>query len=547
MKEKTPFHNKKNIYNLQNNNVKLNSILSPGEVNKYYDKKLISQLKGNQKYKTSNQIGQNNSINNIHYLIPKPNNLLINYNEVKFRRNSKSKEKKSGNDYKTKSLPKKRKKELLINKNENIFSKSTNNIPNMTNDSATNDNNKQNININNDININNNNKTKNNINKDLNIKEENKNDEDSENLSKLAEELLSMSDEYNVQLMRNKPINKSDFLGKSKVIFNINNQINNNSKNKNNKIKSNINAINFENDERMPKLQTQLYISPLPKMHIKYDDYNSGKIYNIKNDNKNSNTSRKVENVNTNYDKDNYIKEIKEKLYTKIKTHISSNDLLNNKNNYKVASNNEQINSPYEKNNNNNFNDNMFNIDLYLNESMSNQNHSLKKVSDNYINTPNSFVHNKSNITNYDSYHDISNNNKKIDNNTNTNNNLNNIDNYYTKKNLTKSFMRNNLNDENEQYKIFEYKRYNKMQNNNKIINNNNYESNKDYSYEYIKNRIKSISRKTNESFGKNAISDRKSKNNNPQKNIINVSIISLFSSNVILLLLSLLLFLFIL
>jgi hypothetical protein len=458
MKEKIPFHNQKKIYNLQNNNVKLNSILSPVEVNKYYDKKLISQLKGNQKYKTSIQIGQNNSLNNIHNLIPKPNNLFVNYNEVKYRRNSKSKEKKSGNDYKTKSLPKKRRRELLINKNENLFSKSTTNIPNITNDSTINDNNKQNININNDISINNNNKTKNNINKDLNIKEENKNDEDSENLSKLAEELLSMSDEYNVQLMRNKPINKNDFLGKSKVIFNINNQINKNSKIENNKIKTHLNVLNFDNDDCMPKLQTQLYISPLQKMHIKYDDYNSGKIYNMKNNNKNGNNRRKVENINTNYDKHNYINEIKEKRYKKNKTHISSNALLNNKNNYKVNSNDDQINSPCEKNNDN-FNDKMFNINLYLNENMSKQNHSVKKVSDNYISSPNSFVPNKSNITNYDSYHDISNNNNKIDNNTNINNNITNIGNYYTKKDVTKSLMRNNLIDENEQYKIFENRR----------------------------------------------------------------------------------------
>ena len=531
MNEKTPFHNLKNTNNYQiNSEMKKNNIKSPVEVNKFYDKKYMSQLNGNQKYKTIVQIGQNNRINNINDLIPKPNNLFINYNynEVNNKKNSISKEKRNEKNYKTKSLPKNRKRELLVNNNDNTISKSTTNIPKFMN-KTINDNNVDNNNNDNDIY---NNKTKDNTNKDLSIKEDNKNEEDSENLSKLAEELLSMSDEYDVQLMRNKPINKNDFIGKSKVIFNINNQININSQMVKNLMNTNINIKNVENNEHIPKLQTQLYISPLQKMNLKYDKSKRNKIYNMKNNNKYNYKGKYIDNINTNNDKEKYIKEIKEKRFSKIKTHISSSSILNkknNNNNSQINTNSEQINAPYQKKDD--INEKMLNLNLYLNKSMSNQNHSVKKIYDNYItnNNTNSFIDN-----NFSGYQDISVNNNRIDNNAYINQNINsnnitNTDNYYTKINEPKSIIKKYMIEGNEQYKFMENKRYDQMKHSNKLINrinntnfNMNYESNQDYSYEYINNRIRFIkNNKINESFGKKGNIDRINKFNNPQKNII--------------------------
>ena len=112
------------------------------------------------------------------------------------------------------------------------------------------------------------------INENFVINEKSKNDEDSENLSKLAEDLLSMSDDYHIQQMRKKPIDKNDFIGESKVFFNINNQTVQSFPKTNNNITDNINHV--------PKLQSQLYISPLQKLNLTNINY-MNKIFNMKN------------------------------------------------------------------------------------------------------------------------------------------------------------------------------------------------------------------------------------------------------------------------
>ena len=103
-------------------------------------------------------------------------------------------------------------------------------------------------------------------------------DEDSVNLSALAEDLLSMSDE-NVQIMRKGPINKNDFIGESKELYNIYKKQGNKIVNMN----MNKNKINIDSISPMPKLQTKLYSSPLDKFNIKN---NNNHINKKKNSNK---------------------------------------------------------------------------------------------------------------------------------------------------------------------------------------------------------------------------------------------------------------------
>ena len=90
-----------------------------------------------------------------------------------------------------------------------------------------------------------------------------KNEEESVNLSELAEDLLSLSEGYNAEIMRKGPINKKDFLGESKEIYNINKSKRNNLININ---KNNI--INLDPSKTMPKLQTKIYSSPLDKLNL---------------------------------------------------------------------------------------------------------------------------------------------------------------------------------------------------------------------------------------------------------------------------------------
>jgi hypothetical protein len=241
---------------------------------------------------------------------------------------------KNKNDYKTKSLPKNRNNDIF-EKNENMLSKSSNNIQKINKKKRTNNNFKANENL---------------------ADNENSDGDDSENLSKLAEDLLSISDEYNnVKLMRMTPINKKDFIGESKEIFNINNQVKHTNpikgfndlnqikqntdknlekmsqkidkicdKNVNriepNLTKTNMNIINMENINQIPKLQTQLYVSPIQKYYPKNPNNNYNNLdYNLNNE-------------STNYNSNNISKSTKidGRKYTKLKYHISSNSIINN-------------------------------------------------------------------------------------------------------------------------------------------------------------------------------------------------------------------------
>jgi hypothetical protein len=229
----------------------LNSISTPIEVNKYYHRLLIHQINDNQnrKYKTIAHSRQNNNNNNNISTnnddsIPKPQNLFMNHYDALNKTTTDSHNHINEiNDFKkkTNSTPKNRANEMLENNHDNLFSKSTNNLSKMNT---------------------NNNKMENNS-KNINLDENFGDDEDSENLSKLAEDLLSISDEYNIQMMRRGPIDKNDFIGESKVYYNINAQI------EQSLARTNMNIINLENLAQkmipVPKLQSQLYISPLQK------------------------------------------------------------------------------------------------------------------------------------------------------------------------------------------------------------------------------------------------------------------------------------------
>ena len=335
MNENTPSHRKDKIFP-DNNDLKLNSLSTPIEPNKYYNKILTSKYNENlnQKYKTIAQSRQNNNnMSNITDSIPKPQKLFINnyesLNKTSTTDQNNNKEKVA---HKTKSQPKNRNYEKL-EKNENMLSKSSNNMPQIKMKS-------NNIKINNY-------KTNENL-----ADNELSDGDDSENLSKLAEDLLSISDEYNnAKLMRMAPIDKNDFIGESKVIFNINNinptnqikrfndmnQLNRNGeknveierfsqkieknadverfsqkieKHDKNKLKSDnniatndirieqnltktnmniINMNNLNNINQMPKLQTQLYISPIQQYHTK--NLNNNSDFNLNNDSTNFNSN----------------------------------------------------------------------------------------------------------------------------------------------------------------------------------------------------------------------------------------------------------------
>ena len=243
MNENTPNH-KLNQNFQENTGLKLNSISTPIEVNKYYEKLLIHQFNDNQnrKYKTiahsrQNNNNNNNISNNNDDSIPKPQNLFMNHYDALNKTTTDSHNLKNDIiDYKkkTNSIPKNRNNELMENNHDILFSKITNNLSKM----------------------NTNNEKMENINKNINLDENFGDDEDSENLSKLAEDLLSISDEYNIQMMRRGPIDKNDFIGESKVYYNINTQI------EQSLTRTNMNSINLENlNQKMnpvPKLQSQL-------------------------------------------------------------------------------------------------------------------------------------------------------------------------------------------------------------------------------------------------------------------------------------------------
>ena len=308
MNENTPNH-KLNQNFQENTDLKLNSISTPIEVNKYYEKLLIHQFNDNQnrKYKTIAHSRQNNNNNNNISTnnddsIPKPQNLFMNHYDALNKTTTDSHNHINEiNDFKkkTNSTPKNRANEMLENNHDNLFSKSTNNLSKMNT---------------------NNNKMENNS-KNINLDENFGDDEDSENLSKLAEDLLSISDEYNIQMMRKGPIDKNDFIGESKVYYNINAQI------EQSLARTNMNVINLENlNQKMnpvPKLQSQLYISPLQKLNLK-NIYYMNKLINIRNkSNNNKNINNEINNNLNNNMKNN----INQNIYSNI-----NNQKNNNKN-----------------------------------------------------------------------------------------------------------------------------------------------------------------------------------------------------------------------
>ena len=113
---------RKRIQNLQDNNNDLifNSLNTPLEVNKYYEKLSMPKFNENQnqRYKTIAQSKQNNNINNTDS-VPKPQNLFKNNYEVLDNTKTESNnDKNEEKNYKTKSLPKNRKNGIFeINQN----------------------------------------------------------------------------------------------------------------------------------------------------------------------------------------------------------------------------------------------------------------------------------------------------------------------------------------------------------------------------------------------------------------------------------------------
>ena len=573
MNENTPNHKLKQNFK-ENNDLKLNSISTPIEVNKYYDKLLIHRFKDNQnrKYKTIAQSRQNNNNNNNNNniitnnnddSIPKPQNLFMNHYDALNKTTTDSHNHKNEIiDYKkkTNSIPKNRNNEKMEN---NLFSKSTNNLSK--------------INTNNDKIINNNNN---------NFDENFGDDEDSENLSKLAEDLLSISDEYNIQMMRRGPIDKNDFIGESKVIFNINNQI------EQNLTRINMNVINLENINQkinpVPKLQSQIYISPLQKLNLKNINYmnklfnlgnksNNNNINNEINNNLNSNLNNNLNNNmknninkniysninnNINNQKNNHKNEVNNynlnnsrggdlRKYSKIKTHISSNSIVNNNTSAQINNNqilnhiNDQINKS-NKNNNNNIlkkttnsvfnNSNVYDSRGGINQNLNNSNYNPDRFIENNnfnytsnehiynYNNPNSNRNNnnshsigkqinsiinrdfnpfKKNNISYSGYNHKTNvnynqiiNSSKIDNNiSNTNTNVDNI-----------NYINNNLYNTNQ------------IKNTN---NTNNYNNISKANYNNNVNNIKNINKQVFKRLNEDKSFSKKNQMNNPQQNRI--------------------------
>ena len=263
MNEFTPPQNKFN-QELINNDTPLGD-------NKYNNIDLLNLKEEEKKFKTISHLKQYNNIsnenlNNISQKLfdnEKEKSNFLN-NTASIINNNENINEKINFKLKIKSTPKNRKltipeeqeetKKIKIENKNNILSKSSNNMTKF----------KKQIKNRNII------MTENNQNK--------AEDEDSVNLSALAEDLLSMSDE-NVQIMRKGPINKNDFIGESKELYNIYKKQGNKIVNMN----MNKNKINIDSINPMPKLQTKLYSSPLDKFNIKN---NNNHINNIKNSNK---------------------------------------------------------------------------------------------------------------------------------------------------------------------------------------------------------------------------------------------------------------------
>jgi len=334
MNELTPPYNRFNHIS--------NNIGSPIGLNTYNNTELLQNLKDEKKFKTISHLKQYNNIDN-EKLNKISQNLFEEKEKEKFLNNTASnivenKNEKINYKMKIKSTPKNKKNLNLEDKNVN-----NNNMINNILSKSSNDMTKFKKEIHNG----------NNLTQEKNIETNpNKSSDESENLSALAEDLLSMSDEYNVQKMRNGPINKNDFLGESKEVFNIYKNLEINSNNLDNKI------INIDSIKPMPKLQTKVYSSPLDKLNLKS---NSNYLYNSKNSNKKN--YNKLKNNLYNF----HLDDVSNKQYTqtqtetqtadnkiypqKMKNHISSNSISNNKNNQNNINNNTNISKNVNINN----------------------------------------------------------------------------------------------------------------------------------------------------------------------------------------------------
>jgi len=559
MNENTPNHK---LSNQENNDLKLNSINTPIEVNKYYDKLLIHRFNDshNRKYKTialSRQNNNNNNIStNIDDSIPKPKNLFMNhYDALNKTATDSHNHINEISDYKkkTNSTPKNRNNEMMENNHDNLFSKSTNNLSKM--------------NTNKD-------KMGNNNNKNINLDENFGDDEDSENLSKLAEDLLSISDEYNIQMMRRGPIDKNDFIGESKVYYNINTQL------EQNLTKTNMNVINLENLNQkinpVPKLQSQLYISPLQKLNLKNINY-MNKLFNMRNkSNNNNNINNEINNISNNNLKNNINQNIYSNInnninnqknnnknevsnynlnnsrgadlrkYSKMKTHISSNSIVNNNtsaqiNNYPILN---HINDPINKSNNNvNSNNNMIkkteshfdNINVFdsrvgMNKNKNNSNYNpdifIEANNSNYINNEHISNNNNPNSNRNNNSHSIGKQINSMNRGFNTfkkniisysgYNHKTNINNYNNYNQILNSKINNNMDDIN--YINNSFYNVNQMKNVNNTNNMNNYNNKSNINYN-SNNNIKNMNKPPFKRLNEEKSFSKKNQMNNPQQN----------------------------
>ena len=573
MNENTPKHKLNQNYK-ENDKLKLNSISTPIEVNKYYHRLLIHQINDNQnrKYKTIAQSRQNNNNNNNISTnnddsIPKPQNLFMNHYDALNKTTTDSHNLKNDIiDYKkkTNSIPKNRNNELMENNHDILFSKSTNNLSKM----------------------NTNNEKMENNNKNINLDENFGDDEDSENLSKLAEDLLSISDEYNIQMMRRGPIDKNDFIGESKVYYNINTQI------EQSLTRTNMNSINLENlNQKMnpvPKLQSQLYISPLQKLNKKNINY-MNKLINMRNKSNNNNINNEINNNlnnnmknninqniysninnNINNQKNNNKNEVSNynlnnsrgpdlRKYSKIKNHISSNSIVNNNtsaqiSNYPILNHiNDQINinninvnsnnnilkkSTNSQFNNSNIYDSMIGINKNMNNSIYNPDRFIEKINYNY--TSNEHISNNNNGNSNNPNSNRNNNSHSIGKKINSINrgfytfkkNIISYSGYNHKTNINNynqilnSKIDNNLNDMNNNMDNINYINNNvfnsnqiKNANNTNTINNYNNINNVNYNNNI--NNIKNINQKSFKRLDEEKSLSKKKQINNPQQNRI--------------------------
>ena len=336
MNEQTPQQNKLN-QNLVN-------IGTPLGENKYNNIDILNLKEEEKKFKTISHLKQynnitNDNLNNISLKLFDDDKEKGNYlnNTASIINNNDKKNEKINYKLKIKSMPKNRKSSIpeaqsgnkIKNNKINILSKSSNDMTKF-----------KKIIKNQNIILTENNKKK-------------PEDDDSENLSALAEDLLSMSDE-NVQIMRKGPINKNDFIGESKELFNLYKKQENRVIN----VNMNKNKININQTKPMPKLQTKLYSSPLDKFNIK----NSTNLNNIKNSNKKNYNNINSNLTNFQLNDRNNMQYNKTQMQTtqistenarpyasKVKNHISSNSIQNGTN----INNNININVNINSNNNN--------------------------------------------------------------------------------------------------------------------------------------------------------------------------------------------------